>query len=35
MYERFRDRRMDVCGLDLEPVPKEKGGGVAGGEEMR
>ncbi|KAL9601575.1 MAG: hypothetical protein Q9219_002409 [cf. Caloplaca sp. 3 TL-2023] len=22
IYERYRQRRMDVCGLDLEPVPK-------------
>ncbi len=23
MYERFRDKRMNVCGLDLEPMPRE------------
>ena len=24
MYERFRDLRMSVCGLDLEPMPREE-----------
>jgi hypothetical protein len=24
MYERFRELRMNVCGLDLEPMPIEE-----------
>ena len=44
IYERFRERRMGVCGLDLEPVEKEKqltgkgeadGGGDGGDGELR
>ena len=26
VYERFREARMDVCGLDLEPIEKEENG---------
>jgi len=28
VYERYRMQRMDVCGLDLEPMPIFEGGGV-------
>lgn len=28
VYEKFRDKRMDVCGLDLEPVESSKGKAV-------
>lgn len=34
VYERYRMRRMDVCGLDLEPMPVVEGGEVGGNVEM-
>lgn len=34
VYERYRMRRMDVCGLDLEPMPVVEGGEVGGNAEM-
>lgn len=37
VYERYRDARRDVCGLDLEPVERQvdEGGGVGTGEELK
>ena len=28
LYELYRTRRMDICGLDLEPIPAVKGNGL-------
>ena len=37
VYERYRDARRDVCGLDLEPVARQvdEGGGVEMTEELK
>ena len=37
VYERYRDARKDICGLDLEPVERQldEGDGVGTGEELK
>ena len=37
VYERYRDARRNVCGLDLEPIERrtDKGGGIGMTEELR
>ena len=37
VYERYRDARTDICGLDLKPVERQEdeGGGVGMVEELK